>query len=157
MAGMIAADVNTLLPDDFLVKVDRASMACGLEVRPPLVDHEFLELSAGMPSSLKVHRGETKWVLKQAYADDLPPGITTRAKHGFEIPVNQWLRGPLRQIVESAVLVTGGSLEGLVDVRAARTAYRQHLTGSGLHGSTLWTLLVLARWVERYGAIRGAP
>ena len=65
LRGMISADVEMLLPDDFLTKVDRASMAVGLEVRPPLVDHEFLELCAQIPSSLKVRNGETKWLFKQ--------------------------------------------------------------------------------------------
>jgi asparagine synthase (glutamine-hydrolysing) len=66
LSGMIAADLAMLLPDDFLVKVDRASMANGLEVRPPLLDHELLELAAGIPSEWKIHRGEAKWVLKEA-------------------------------------------------------------------------------------------
>src|SRR5207253_2795108 len=72
LAGMIAADVATLLPDDYLVKVDRASMANGLEVRPPLLDHELLELTARLPSRWKVRNGETKWLFKQAYQDRLP-------------------------------------------------------------------------------------
>jgi asparagine synthase (glutamine-hydrolysing) len=150
IAGMIAADTLVRLPDDYLVKVDRASMAYGLESRPPLLDHEVLELAAGMPSTLKVREGETKWVLKQAFADDLPTGITTRAKHGFEIPVDIWLRGPLREMVESTVLPAGGLLAGLVNPDAARALFRRHLAGTGRHGATLWSLLVLARWMDRY-------
>ena len=74
LAGMIAADVNTFLPDDFLTKVDRASMSCGLEVRPPLVDHELLELAARIPSQYKIRRGEKKWIFKQVFQDRLPRG-----------------------------------------------------------------------------------
>ena len=87
LAGMITADVATILPDDFLVKVDRASMAHGLEVRPPLVDHELLELAARIPSRWKVHHGQTKWILKQAARESLPESILRRRKQGFEIPI----------------------------------------------------------------------
>src|SRR5439155_18830628 len=80
LAGMLAADVATLLPDDYLVKVDRASMAFGLEVRPPLLDHELLELAARIPSRWKVHGGETKWVFKQAFRDRLPADLLARPK-----------------------------------------------------------------------------
>src|SRR5262245_26703239 len=83
--GMLSADVAMLLPDDFLVKVDRASMACGLEVRPPLLDHELLELAARIPATWKVHRGETKWILKKAYEAHLPGAILQRTKQGFEV------------------------------------------------------------------------
>ena len=107
---MIAADVATLLPDDFLVKVDRASMACGLEVRPPLLDHELLELAARIPSRCKVRDGETKWIFKQAFRGRrLPAAILGRPKQGFDIPVDAWLRGPLRPMFESAVLEPNAS------------------------------------------------
>ena len=93
LAGMIAADVATVLPDDFLVKVDRASMACGLEVRPPLLDHELMELAARIPSRWKVHQGRTKWILQQVARRHLPDEILDRPKQGFEIPIDAWLRG----------------------------------------------------------------
>ena len=96
LGGMIAADVATFLPDDYLVKVDRASMAHGVEVRPLLVDHEVMELAARTPSRWKIARGETKWILKQTFQDHLPSGVLGRPKQGFEIPIDAWLRGPLR-------------------------------------------------------------
>jgi asparagine synthase (glutamine-hydrolysing) len=150
IAGMIAADTLVRLPDDYLVKVDRASMAYGLESRPPLLDHEVLELAAGMPSTLKVRKGETKWVLKQAFADSLPTDIATRPKHGFEIPVDVWLRGPLREMFETQVLAPSGAAAGLLNPAAAERVYQSHVRGTGRHGSTLWALLVLARWMDRY-------
>lgn len=150
LAGMITADVNTLLPDDFLVKVDRASMSCGLEVRPPLVDHELLELAARVPSNLKVRRGQTKWILKRLYRDRLPAQVTRRPKQGFEIPIDRWLRGPLREVFESAVLSPQSRVAGLIDQSTARRLYRAHLAEVGRHGDTLWSLLVLARWAEEY-------
>ena len=150
LGGMIAADVGVTLPDDFLVKVDRASMAHGLEVRPPLLDHELFELAARIPSHFKVHRGETKWILKQAYQKQLPADVLWRPKHGFEIPVDTWLRGPLRPMFEATVLDPQARVGDLVDQTVARTIYQSHLGGTGRHGGVLWSLLVLARWVDRY-------
>jgi asparagine synthase (glutamine-hydrolysing) len=150
LAGMIAADVATLLPDDYLVKVDRASMAHGLEVRPPLLDHELLELTARIPSDLKVRRGETKWLMKRAFRDRLPEAVQARRKQGFEIPVDDWLRGPLREMVESAVFSPRAPVAALVDQATARSLYQAHRAGTGRHGGVLWGLLVLARWCERY-------
>ena len=148
--GMLSADVATVLPDDFLVKVDRASMAHGLEVRPPLLDHELLELAARIPARWKVHDGETKWIFKQAVQDRLPRECVWRPKQGFELPVDAWLRGPLREQFEAAVLAPQARLRPLVDAAAVGKLYRRHLSGLGRHGPVLWSLLVLARWADRY-------
>src|SRR5262249_55279430 len=150
LGGMISADVATLLPDDYLVKVDRASMACGLEVRPPLLDHELLELAARIPATWKVHKGETKWIFKKAVEGWLPADTVWRRKQGFELPVDAWLRGPLREMFESAVLSRGNRIASLVDSVAVEGLYRRHLSGVGHHGAVLWSLLVLARWADRY-------
>jgi asparagine synthase (glutamine-hydrolysing) len=147
---MLAADVATVLPDDFLVKVDRASMACGLEVRLPLLDHELLELAARIPAEWKVHRGETKWIFKETVRPMLPPGLVDRPKQGFDVPIDTWLRGPLRPMFESAVLHGQGPLRALLDGAAVARLYRRHLSGFTRHGPVLWSLLVLARWAERY-------
>jgi asparagine synthase (glutamine-hydrolysing) len=148
--GMIAADVATRLPDDYLVKVDRASMACGVEVRPPLLDHELLELAARIPARYKVRDGETKWILKETCRRRLPAAVLDRPKHGFEMPVDAWLRGPLRERVESAVLAPEARVAGLVNQDAARRLYEAHRAGAGRNGAILWALLVLAHWAERY-------
>jgi asparagine synthase (glutamine-hydrolysing) len=148
--GMIAADVATRLPDHYLVKVDRVSMACGLEVRPPLLDHELLELAATIPAKLKVRSGETKWILKQVCRQRLPSTVLERPKHGFEIPVDAWLRGPLRSMFEAAVLDHNARVAGLVDQTLAAKLHQEHIAGSARNGRTLWSLLVLARWAEHY-------
>ncbi len=148
--GMLAADVATRLPDDYLVKVDRASMACGVEVRPPLLDHELLELAARIPARWKVRGGETKWVLKETCRRHLPGAVLHRPKHGFEMPVDAWLRGPLRERVEAAVLNPGARLAGLVNQDVAKNLYQAHLAGRDRNGAILWALLVLAHWAERY-------
>ena len=150
IGAMIGADIDVRLPDDYLVKVDRASMSHGLEVRPPLLDHELLELTAGMPSALKVRDGQTKWIFKQAYADFVPRTVTTRRKQGFEIPIDRWLRGPLREMFESVVLDRSAPVRQYVDQGEVAGMYRAHLRRQRRHGSVLWALLVLARWVERY-------
>jgi asparagine synthase (glutamine-hydrolysing) len=150
LAGMIAADVAVRLPDDYLVKVDRASMAFGLEVRPPLLDHELLEMTARIPSRLKIRDGETKWVFKDTYRERLPPLVTARRKQGFEIPLDAWMRGPLRGMFEDLVLGAHQPVAALVDQATARRVYRSHLAGTGRHGSVLWSLLILAQWANRY-------
>jgi len=149
LAGMISADMATLLPDDYLVKVDRASMACGLEVRTPLLDHEFLELCAGIPSRWKIHDGETKWLMRETAKSLLPVNILKRPKQGFEIPVDAWLRGPLQGLFQDLVLAPGASVSTLIDQSCARRLMARHRTGQGRHGSTLWSLLALAVWAER--------
>jgi asparagine synthase (glutamine-hydrolysing) len=158
LGGMMAADVGTILPDDFLVKVDRASMAHGLEVRPPLLDHELMELAARIPACWKVRGGETKWVLKQAFKKRLPAAAVNRPKHGFELPIDAWLRGPLRETFETAVLDSGARVRDFVDQTTVRKLYQAHLSGIGRHGNVLWALLVLARWADRHlGLPAAAP
>jgi asparagine synthase (glutamine-hydrolysing) len=150
LGGMISADVDMLLPDDFLTKVDRASMSVGLEVRPPLVDHEFLELTAQVPSSLKVRNGETKWLFKQICSGWLPNEVVHRPKQGFDIPVDDWLRGPLRDMFEAHVLSPAAQLSQLIDAKRAASVYDKHRRRTGHYGNILWSLLVLGAWADRY-------
>jgi asparagine synthase (glutamine-hydrolysing) len=148
--GMLSADIATVLPDDFLVKVDRASMACGLEVRPPLLDHELLEMAARIPAEWKVHKGETKWIFKKAAEGWLPRETVWRRKQGFEIPVDAWLRGPLHEMFDSAVLNPTSPVAPLLQRGVIEKLVRSHRRGIGKHGQVLWSLLVLARWAARY-------
>jgi asparagine synthase (glutamine-hydrolysing) len=150
LSGMIAADVASLLPDDYLVKVDRASMAFGLEVRPPLLDHELLELTAKIPSRFKIHRGETKWIFKRACGDLLPPALVGRKKQGFEAPVDLWLRGPLRELFHDVVLAGSSPAAQWLNLDLARKTFEQHQSGRRRHGQTLWSLIVLSRWSELF-------
>src|SRR5581483_10514460 len=138
------------LPDDYLVKVDRASMAHGLEVRPPLLDHELLQLTAQMPSQFKVRDGETKRLFKQAARDALPSTVLDRPKQGFEMPVDAWLRGPLRDMFADTVLSGGEPVRDLIDLHMARRVFKAHESGVRRHGDLLWSLLILARWSARY-------
>lgn len=148
--GMMAADVDVRLPDDYLTKVDRASMAFGLEVRPPLLDHRLLEMAARMPSSVKIRNGIGKWPLREAFAGDLPPRATALPKRGFEIPVDRWLRGALRPAIEDAIFSPSSPLGSVVNTREAALLYRRHQAKTSRQGAVLWSLLVLARWLARY-------
>lgn len=148
--GMLGADIAMLLPDDFLTKVDRASMAVGLEVRPPLVDHQFLELAAQVPSEFKILNGETKWIFKKMCERSLPSEVIWRKKQGFEIPVDSWLRGPLREDFEAQVLSPNSRIRDYINIPAAHSLYESHLKQTGRQGAILWSLLVLGRWLEEY-------
>ncbi|MBI3408473.1 MAG: asparagine synthase (glutamine-hydrolyzing) [Planctomycetes bacterium] len=150
LAGMITADTELILPDDFLVKVDRASMANGLEVRPPLLDHEVLELAARIPSKWKVHERQTKWIFKKAFERRLPSDVLWRPKQGFEIPIDAWLRGPLKPVFESAVLDSKSRVQTVLNSVEVDKLFRRHLSGTGHHGQILWSLLMLAAWLERF-------
>ncbi len=150
LRGMIAADIGMLLPDDFLTKVDRASMAFGLEVRPPMVDHEFLELTARIPSRLKVNSGRTKWIFKRMCDGWLPDGIVHRPKQGFEIPIDDWLRGPLNEMFVETVLSSNSRVSDYLDRKRIRTIYDAHQRKVGHHGQQLWSILVLAAWMDRH-------
>jgi asparagine synthase (glutamine-hydrolysing) len=150
LAGMLAADIDVLLPDDFLTKVDRASMAHGLEVRPPMVDHELLELCARAPSRLKVSGGETKVLFKQICETFLPRDLVRRRKHGFDVPVDRWLAGPLREQFNERVLSPTSPVATLIDQTAARRLYAAHCRGQARQGQVLWSLLVLGCWADRW-------
>ncbi len=150
LRGMLAADIAISLPDDFLTKVDRASMAHGLEVRPPLVDHAWMELAWTVPSELKIRDGQTKWLLKKLAEDWLPDGIVHRPKQGFEIPIDEWLRGPLRNVFEQSVLSSTAKIADYLDMRVVRRLYTMHCNRSGRHGNLLWAILVLGAWMECY-------
>jgi asparagine synthase (glutamine-hydrolysing) len=148
--GMLSADCNVMLPDDFLTKVDRASMGCGLEVRPPFVDRALMELAAKMPASQKIRDGRTKWILKQLFETRLPPKHAQRAKKGFEIPTDDWLRGPLRDQVHEVLLRPDSTLTQFVRPEAIRRLYAAHCRGTGRHGQLIWSLLVLGCWLARW-------
>jgi asparagine synthase (glutamine-hydrolysing) len=150
LAGMLAADVNTFLPDDFLVKVDRATMAAGLEARPPLLDHELLEMAARIPSRFKVCNGETKVVFKKVCLNYLPKDVVYRKKHGFDVPTDKWMRGPLRERFQDCVLDPGAQISSLINQTEAQKLFEQHQKGVRRAGQILWSLLVLSHWAERY-------
>lgn len=152
LSGMLAADTNFFLPDDFLTKVDRASMAYGLEVRPPFIDYQLMEMAASMPSDMKVRDGSKKWILKEIFESQLPNKLAHRKKQGFELPVDAWLRGPLREQVQEVVLKPGAPIAQYIDTVHVNRMYRSHQNQTGRFGQVLWSLLVLGRWLHQYGS-----
>jgi asparagine synthase (glutamine-hydrolysing) len=145
-------DLVTYLPDDILVKVDRASMAMGLEVRVPLIDHRVVDFAFRLPLRLKLRGGTSKWLLRQILYRYVPKALVERPKMGFGVPIDSWLRGPLRDWAES--LLDRGRLArgGLIDPGPVRHAWEEHLSGRRNWQYRLWTVLMLEAWRERWMA-----
>ena len=148
MEALTFLDMRTYMGDDILSKVDRASMACSLEVRVPFLDHRLVELSARIPWGLKLRGRTTKYLLKKAMAPRLPPGITTRPKKGFGIPVAEWLRGPWRQLLIDTLGQGGAAKTGWFDQGAVDRMIDEHLSGRLDRRKPLWTMLVFRWWED---------
>lgn len=143
------ADLKIWLPGDILAKTDRTSMAVGLEAREPLLDHRLVEFAATLPSSMRLRRGEGKWLMKRSLERFLPRDILYRPKMGFVTPVSAWFRGQLAW--QAAALARSGTLAetGWFDLpRLARLA-DDHRAGRAEHGRTLWQFLMLEKSVAR--------
>ncbi|GGN57977.1 amidotransferase 1, exosortase A system-associated [Novosphingobium indicum] len=137
------ADLKVWLPGDILTKVDRTSMAVSLEAREPLLDHRLIEFAASLPESMRVRRGQGKWLMKHTMGRYLPDDILYRPKQGFVTPIAQWFRGPLaqtaRDIANSATLAR----TGWFDTRRLSTLVEDHVAGRADNSRTLWQLLML--------------
>src|SRR5262249_48936733 len=132
-------DVKTYLPDDILVKVDRASMAVSLEVRAPFLDHHMMELAASMPSSLKLRGRTGKYILKKAMSPVLPHDVLYRPKQGFAVPLDRWFRKELKDMAYAEIL---GEADGILDPKALRRIWDQHQSGAYDRSAQLWTVLM---------------
>ena len=146
---MMYWDTMSYLPDDILTKVDRASMAVGLEVRAPMLDRDVIAAAWATPLGLKMRDGQSKWLLRQLLFQHVPPAMIERPKSGFGVPLGRWLRGPLRDWAEAllapAVL---GSIDGL-DPVAIQHRWQQHQRGTHDWTGSLWSVLMLIGWRER--------
>ncbi len=145
---MMFFDTVFYLPDDILVKLDRASMAVGLESRVPLLDHHVVEFAARLPLSLKIHGGRTKGVLREILQKYLPGELTGRPKMGFSVPLGNWLRGPLRDWAELLLGETRLRNEGFFKVGPIRRLWQAHLAGSAEAPYQLWDVLMFQAWWE---------
>ena len=140
-------DIKTYLVDDILTKVDRASMAVSLEVRCPLLDHEFMENAARIPSSLKLKNGVGKYIFKEAIKKIVPEEILNRPKMGFSIPLAEWLRGDLKDLAYSLLFDQNDSL---LNPRSVRNMWDRHQSGLRDLGNPLWTILMFRLWQRKF-------
>jgi asparagine synthase (glutamine-hydrolysing) len=147
---MMASDMLGYLTDDILVKVDRAAMAVSLETRVPLLDPEVVEFAWRLPLDLKLRGNKTKWLLRQVLYRHVPKAMIDRPKMGFGIPLDDWLRGPLRDWAEALLDERRLREEGFFHVKPVRRAWANHLRGQQ-NAFKLWTILMFQSWLESQG------
>jgi asparagine synthase (glutamine-hydrolysing) len=150
MDRIMYVDTRLWLPDDLLVKVDRATMAHSLEARVPYLDHHFVQTCARLPTDLKQHGSMTKFILKKIAERYLPPDIVHRRKQGFVMPLSEWLGGELQADVRAALSLQRMGRRNLLTSKALQRLLDQHYRGQRNHSGRLWALWVLERWLERY-------
>lgn len=144
-------DQALALPEGIHAKLDRSSMAVGLELRVPLLDPRLLALAWRFPAAWHARDGVGKRMLRRLAEGIAPVGIATRPKQGFDVPLASWLRGPLRDWAEALLASNALAREPLLDVEHARAMWRNHLSGRADHSHALWALLMYRAWSERYG------
>ena len=142
--------IKTYLPEDLLVKVDIASMANALEGRSPLLDHEFLELTAKIPSSLKIKNNQNKYIFKKALRDFLPSEILFKRKQGFSIPIDKWIREDLDKFAKGIVLSKKAIKRNIFKHEKLKKIFSEHKAKEFNHGARIWTLLWLELWFKEY-------
>jgi len=150
LARSLYVDIKSYLSDNCLVKVDRMSMANSLESRVPMLDRELVELAFQVPDNLKLKRGETKILLKQIAARQIPRECVYRQKEGFSIPIKHWLGTQFRPHLEDLLDGTKLETEGLFNVNTVNNLKREHLAGRANHSHVLWSLMVFQAWRRRW-------
>jgi asparagine synthase (glutamine-hydrolysing) len=162
MERMMLADQTSYLPDDLLAKVDRASMAVGLEARVPILDHRVVELSWRLPRKFKVRDGRGKWILRQILYKRVPPVLVDREKMGFSVPLAQWLAGPLKNWAGDLLL--SGENDEILRSTVVRQEWDRFVAGDTSNSAGLWALVMFKAWqthwlaaVSEYASPRPGP
>ena len=145
---MMYLDSISYLPDDILTKVDRAAMGVSLETRIPFLNHHVVEFAYQLPLSMKIHNGQGKWILKQLLDKYISRELMERPKMGFGVPIDSWLRGPLRDWAESLLDESRLKQEGFFHVKPIRQKWNEHLSGSHNWQYHLWDVLMFQSWLE---------
>lgn len=143
-------DLLSYLPDDLLVKVDRASMAHGLECRSPLLDHRLLEFACRMPATWKIGGGSSKRIFKEAVRPLFPEGFLDRPKMGFSVPIGEWFKGEWRSWVSSALLDGPLARRRILERRELKSLLDEHDSGRRSRETLIWNLAMLSLWFEQY-------
>ena len=154
---MMLTDQLNYLPDDILTKVDRASMAVGLEARVPILDHRVVEFAWKLPLHFKIRNGTSKWILRQILHKYVAPELVERPKMGFGVPIDRWLRGPLRDWAEDLLSARSLAHHGLLNVDAIRIKWQEHLSGNQNWQYLLWDILAFQDWIRHNTSVCQAP
>ena len=142
-------DTNFYLPNDILTKVDRASMAHGLEVRVPFLDHRIIEFAFKLPQEMKINNNKTKVILRNILSDKIPQKLLDRPKMGFAVPLVDWLRGSLKNWAYDLIYSSDAD-DGIINIKSVKKTFDEHIQNKRNWQNKIWTILVYINWKQKY-------